>query len=195
MCVCQSSLSRDLSVFRILSLSLSLHLLYTRLLLCLSFFASFPFLAQRYIVYAIGHLHIGGVNISLSHAPAPPAGSEKIMTSIPRYGTVAGEVKNEKGYLGREGVCGEYLNPALRMVLRPTLRLLLAPCLIHVLRRIAGARLTPSSVFFLTLTTPPPHIHTPTFYSIAHGVEWAAHQGRQGPHPWRHVVLLCQSRR
>jgi len=56
-------------------------------------------------VYAVGHQHIGSTNITLSLKPKEAKVKTPICTTYPTYGTVAGEVGNELGYLVKMSDC------------------------------------------------------------------------------------------
>lgn len=51
------------------------------------------------MVYAVGHLHTGGINISMYH------NGEHVCTSIPSYGQTEGKAGDEKGYLVEMSTC------------------------------------------------------------------------------------------
>jgi len=55
--------------------------------------------ARMTFLFAVGHLHTGGLNISLS------LNGQAVCTSFPTYGTEQGVAGNEKGYLVRMSPC------------------------------------------------------------------------------------------
>jgi hypothetical protein len=60
---------------------------------------SFTIEEDAEMVYAVGHLHTGGVNISMY------LNNKHICTSYPTYGTMDGVAGNEKGYLVKMSTC------------------------------------------------------------------------------------------
>lgn len=65
--------------------------------------------ARMTVLLAVGHLHVGGINISLS------INGQAVCTSFPTYGTQPGVAGNEKGYLVRMSDCIDSSTGALEL--------------------------------------------------------------------------------